>query len=389
MHANSNNNIVAIYNNSEEANNLYRSIGSGNSKSRFYRIVTKSDTAYGRRNYTQKLDPAQLHISLRATWTRTAEDAVQRPKYMTKNKGRGKSSSYRYYNFVDDLSEEYQCHICLSLLGDPHLTTCCGHHFCKDCIFKVAQANQGCPLCKTEGFVAVIDKNIQRRIRALRVYCQFRAKGCEWEGELRDLEQHLDPVCGHCKFNGVLCTKGCGQTVLRSHLETHLLNECPHRDQKCQHCSKVIPFMQMSAHLETECPHVPLSCPNGCSERVLRCNISKHVDVCPMRIVQCNFSQFGCNVQLQLQHVGKHMQEFSQNHLQMIAECCSKLNKDAAKKDAQISQITAQLQQKETSIARLEKELSVQKQNTEKLLLQQGKQLQEKINLKCWTLMCA
>ena len=69
------------------------------------------------------------------------------------------------------------------------------------------------------------------------------------------------------------------------------------------------------------------------------------------------------------------------NHLQMIAECCSKLNKDAAKKDAQISQITAQLQQKETSIARLEKELSVQKQNTEKLLLQQGKQLQEKINL--------
>ena len=81
------------------------------------------------------------------------------------------------FNFVRDLPEECLCRICLCLLNDPHLTTCCGHHFCKDCIFKVAQANKSCPMCKMKGFVAVVDKHVQRKIRALTVRCSFYGKG--------------------------------------------------------------------------------------------------------------------------------------------------------------------------------------------------------------------
>ena len=284
------------------------------------------------------------------------------------------------FQFVNDLSEEYQCHICLSLLDDPHLTTCCGHHFCKNCIFKVAQANQACPMCKAEGFVAVVDKNVHRKIRALPVYCQFRGKGCEWQGEFRELEQHLDPVREHCKFNAIVCSKGCGQTVLRSHLEAHLLKECPNRDQECQHCNLVMLCARMQVHIETECTQIPIACPNGCTEQVLRGDALKHVEVCPMRLVRCRFSEFGCNLQLQLQEVRKHMEEFSEKHLFMIAECSSKQKKDSAKMKAQLSHLEGCLLQKEKEVAHLKKELSLQQQNTKKCLLQQEKQFQEKID---------
>ena len=40
-------------------------------------------------------------------------------------------------NFVELLSEEYNCPICLGFLQEPYLTACCGNHFCKECIGNV------------------------------------------------------------------------------------------------------------------------------------------------------------------------------------------------------------------------------------------------------------
>lgn len=284
------------------------------------------------------------------------------------------------YDFVSGLPEEYQCHICLCLLNDPHLTTCCGHHFCKSCIFRVAQANQACPMCKMEGFVAVVDKNVSRKIRALFVRCQFHSKGCEWQGELRGLEEHLDPLRGHCKFSDVVCPKGCGQTLLQARLDTHLLNECPNRDHKCEYCNQIIPFSSVSTHHENVCTYFPVPCPSGCSEQVPRGAISQHLDVCSLRLVDCNFAQFGCKVQLQLQYVGKHMEEYSDKHLYMIADCCASLKKFAAKKDAQLEQIASQLLEKEKEICQLQKSLSLQQQGFEEILQQQKIHFQEKLD---------
>ena len=280
------------------------------------------------------------------------------------------------FDFVQDIPEEYLCSICLCLLCDPHLTTCCGHHFCKDCIFKVAQANESCPMCKTVGFVAVVDKNIQRKIRALSARCRFYEKGCRWEGELRSLMEHLDLGRGQCKFNEISCPKGCGTRVLCPDVELHLLNACPNRDKECQFCNKIVPFSYMARHHQDECQNTPVPCPNGCSESVLRHSLHNHHHGCPMRLVECNFSPFGCSAKFPWCRTAKHMEEWSQKHLSMIATCCSRLQKDLAKKDAQLIQ-------QEKVIKKLKEEVSLQQNSFTKTLLQQKKDFQEKIEETC------
>ena len=283
------------------------------------------------------------------------------------------------YQFVNDLPEEYQCSICLSVLNDPHLTTCCGHHFCKECICKVAQANQACPMCKTEGFVAVIDKNVFRKIRALPVRCHFHSKGCGWQGELRGLQEHLDPHQGHCKFIDIVCPKGCGQTLPHSKLDTHLAKECPNRDQQCQYCDETVPYSSMTAHYDNDCTHIPLRCPNGCSELMPRGAIPQHLSACPCQPTDCEFVGFGCSVKFARRDQGKHMQEYFHKHLHMVAECCTALSQTIARKQTEVSRITSQLQHKEKELDQLRNASSLQQQNFDEKLQQQQTQFQEKI----------
>ena len=235
-------------------------------------------------------------------------------------------------------------------------------------------------MCKTEGFVAVVDKNVHRKIRALTVRCNFHDKGCDWQGELRGLEEHLDPLRGQCRFKSVLCPKGCGETLLRTQLDSHLLHECPNRDQKCQYCNQMVPFSRMTVHHDSVCTHFPVSCSNGCSEQVLRGSITQHLDVCPLQLVDCNFAQFGCDVKFQLRYLGKHMEEYSQKHLYMVADCCSHLRKNVAEKDSQLAHVSSQLLEKEKEIGSLRKTLSLQQKGFNELLKQQKTYFQEKVD---------
>ena len=42
-------------------------------------------------------------------------------------------------SFVEEIPKqiEIECPICLKVLANPHLVSCCGHHFCEDCIERV------------------------------------------------------------------------------------------------------------------------------------------------------------------------------------------------------------------------------------------------------------
>ena len=52
---------------------------------------------------------------------------------------------------------------------------------------------------------AVLDKNVQRKVKSLKVRCSDYMEGCEWVGELKDLHNHLDPAIGGC---GTTCPFG-------------------------------------------------------------------------------------------------------------------------------------------------------------------------------------
>ena len=37
----------------------------------------------------------------------------------------------------------------------------------------------------------MLDKNVRRYVNELRVFCNHKDRGCKWEGDLSDLEHHV------------------------------------------------------------------------------------------------------------------------------------------------------------------------------------------------------
>ena len=73
------------------------------------------------------------------------------------------------------------------------MQTSCGHIFCKTCIEKLQEKR--CPICKEEEFTTFPDKRLQKSLNKLKVRCTWQKSGCDWTGELRELDSHLSIQC--------------------------------------------------------------------------------------------------------------------------------------------------------------------------------------------------
>ena len=125
--------------------------------------------------------------------------------------------------FLVPLTDELKCPVCLSLMNEPKVTSC-GHHFCRVCIEPVKQEpNPECPICNEPEFNMITAKGLEKRIKALQIYCIYREKGCNWTGELASLDDHFKQACStvsevSCKFESL----GCKEKVLERELDAHI-----------------------------------------------------------------------------------------------------------------------------------------------------------------------
>ena len=93
------------------------------------------------------------------------------------------------------------------LLLQPHLTACCGNHLSEAAAMKIQgettiwiQGEGGaCPLCKMPDMVTLPDKCFLRQVKQLHVFCRHKERGCEWQGELFNLDHHLQS----CSYSGL------------------------------------------------------------------------------------------------------------------------------------------------------------------------------------------
>ena len=132
--------------------------------------------------------------------------------------------------FAQDVAKSIQtkCPICLLVLREPYQATCCGKNFCKACIQKVKVISKHCPVCKDVGFSLFHDKGLQRSLYDFQVCCIHKTEGCDWTGELRELDKHLNcnPLAYKslegCPFTVVDCPFGCKAEQSRQNLVSHL-----------------------------------------------------------------------------------------------------------------------------------------------------------------------
>lgn len=149
------------------------------------------------------------------------------------------------YEFVSPPPKSLECSICLLTLRDPQVVSCCGHHFCQLCIGKVRAAKKPCPLCNEPDYDLMLHKGVKREVNSLAVFCPQKALGCDWSGEIGQVQCHLnigsrDSGCSHLMME---CIHQCGSKLPRKEITTHEDLECPNRPMESQ-------FEQLAARLK-------------------------------------------------------------------------------------------------------------------------------------------
>ena len=218
-------------------------------------------------------------------------------------------------------------------------------------------------MCREEKYVAIKDKYHRRKVMSLKVRCPHKAEGCEWEGELGSLEQHLSTnSCeGECGYVDVDCPYACGERVQRRDLEEHKSQHCPLRPFTCQYCNHEANHQEVTKEHWPVCEKHPLPCPNECGEEEIeRQHLKGHLEqTCPLEVIQCEFSYAGCGAQLQRRLMPTHVKENTEAHLFLLAQEAPKLKDRVKQQGDQIEKVVDLVKKQGDKISLLMKLLPV------------------------------
>ena len=256
--------------------------------------------------------------------------AAQNPN----NHGQQRSGKKRRIGFDCEFLEpppkryvQSECPVCLQIIREPHQVTCCGKKFCKACIEHIKAIQKPCPTCNEEDFSNFPDKGLKQSLYSLKVCCSHQKDGCEWTGDLRQLDEHLntDPrlekQLDGCKFFEIDCIYKCGKHQQRRYIQVHRIKDCPKRQFGCEHCHYYkSTYDDVTNNHWPVCGSFPVPCPNQCGSTIQRQNIDSHVaDECPLATINCDFHHVGCAVKLPRQDMPEHLRENLLTHISLLA----------------------------------------------------------------------
>ena len=190
------------------------------------------------------------------------------------------SHGNRDYAFTSDVPEYFICGICHGVLRECLTTSCCLHSFCDSCLQRARGFKDSCPSCRADHFKTTEDRKTDRLVGSLKVRCRFSARGCDWQGELSEVEKsHIER---NCPFALMKCSLGCDGKVERKDVVAHIANECPKRLVACPQCGHKTAWDELTSdHLDDrgQCPLEYISCDFqdfGCKDKVRRCEMDDH-----------------------------------------------------------------------------------------------------------------
>ena len=256
--------------------------------------------------------------------------------------------------------------MCLQILREPHIVSCCGYSFCRNCIERVQAKNDPCPLCVESNFTTLHDKRLQRSLSELDVQCVYQSDGCGWVSKLGDLDQHLNVnpdlerrLLG-CDFIQLGC-EYCRDLFQRRLIKEHQDKQCPKRPFSCDYCRDYdSTFEDVANNHWPECKCYPVSCPNECMPyAVERQNLTHHLtSECSHAVIECDFNYAGCEVKVPRKDMSDHIRENSLSHISLLATLTQKLAAKIVEKDEQIAKVISNMETRmEVTISKLKNEL--------------------------------
>ena len=214
-------------------------------------------------------------------------------------------------------SDDQKCPICRLVARNAYQVNCCGKIMCEGCLIKCCETSETCPMCRTRiGNKYFKDKRSDREIQSLKIYCDNKEAGCDWSGQVRDIEKHLE----HCDYQEIEC-EDCKGTILKLNVVTHLSDECSMRDYKCTLCNKQDTYQSITVDHPKVCPNVVLECTNrGCFKQLKRRSMPSHLEMCPKQVINCPFKGMGCSFASKRQDLVKHVEKEVTSHVQLVAQ---------------------------------------------------------------------
>ena len=243
------------------------------------------------------------------------------------------------------------CPICRCVLSEPHQVTCCGYNYCQSCIERVQLQKSPCPTCNGTDFSVFSNQGLKRSLYAFKVQCSHKKEGCQWTGELRELDKHLnenaklqEQLIG-CEFTRVRCHH-CFEDYQRRYVTAHQTNECIRRQYKCPFCDNYeADYKDVTTKHWPVCGFYRVSCPYQCGKEPERQNLERHVSKdCHLAVVNCNFHYAGCVVQLRRKDMSAHLAENVVDHMSLMAV-------QNQKKDGEITRLKAELAESRSHMA--------------------------------------
>ena len=190
--------------------------------------------------------------------------------------------------------------------------------------------NTVCEMCVT-GTAGNLDERVENKVSFLNSRCPLSINGCDWEGVLGEIEQHMD-VCTKVL---VECPLKCGIVFERETTEQHNREVCPLRMIECQYCKEEIQVNREKQHVG-ECvnhPDTEVLCPYkelGCYAIVLRKNKDIHLTenmIGHQKLVLDQLNQLrNRNQQLELQQ--KNMNQEQTNRIWTIGRSATERERE-------------------------------------------------------------
>ena len=162
--------------------------------------------------------------------------------------------------------------------------------------------------------------------------CSFKSRGCDWRGELRQLDQHLnsnssqDNLLAGCDFLRICCNY-CQHAMYRRQLQEHRNKLCLKRPFTCPICEEYKSDYEdvTSTHMP-ECKCRPVECPNKCGLVVEAQNLQAHLSSdCELAEVECEFNYACCEVRIIRKLLPGHMTDNMVQHMSLLAQQTSQL----------------------------------------------------------------
>ncbi len=218
-----------------------------------------------------------------------------------------------------------ECPICHQIIQDPHQVTCCGYSYCHSCIEQIRANKRPCAKCNSENFDDFPDKRLKNTLYAFKVHCSHKREGCEWTGELGQLDEHLntnplpEKTLEGCQAVQISCSH-CGEKKSRRELGNHQDN-CSKRPISCEYCKEYTSHQDNVIYNHWPvCGSFPLSCPNKCGSTLQRQNLESHTaNECSLATIDCDFQHVGCTVKLPRQDMSKHVKDNLTVHISLLA----------------------------------------------------------------------